>query len=101
MHGRTVFARAYADGRRRSHFPLALRAYRREDNGPSALGLAVPKRCGNAPQRNLIKRRLREAFRLAHDSYPPGHDWLILVRPHAALPQREYARILLELLCAS
>jgi ribonuclease P protein component len=39
----------------------------RDANAPFALhfGLIVPKKLGNAPQRNRIKRRLREGLRLA------------------------------------
>jgi ribonuclease P protein component len=47
------------------------------DEVPCALrfGLIVPKRLGNAPQRNRIKRRLRAGLRQAeHSGRLPGRD---------------------------
>jgi ribonuclease P protein component len=42
------------------------------------LGVSVGKRCGGSVRRNRIKRRLREAFRLARAEFPPGYD-IVLV----------------------
>lgn len=36
------------------------------------LGLAVPRRAGNAVQRNRIKRVIREHFRLNRELFPQG-----------------------------
>lgn len=43
------------------------------------LGLSIPKRVGNAPQRNRWKRLIREAFRRQRGELPAGLD--IVVRP--------------------
>ena len=73
---------------------------RPNDLGHCRLGLSVGRRVGNAVRRNLIKRRLREAFRLAEATLPRheagAYDVIVGVRPHEPLAQAGYA----ELLCA-
>jgi ribonuclease P protein component len=46
------------------------------------LGLAVSRRFGKAVQRNAVKRRLREAFRLSHHDWPQGWDLVVNVKHH-------------------
>lgn len=58
------------------------------------LGMAVPRRVGNAVTRVAIKRRLREAFRLHWQQMPLGYDLVINVRPHKILTVNEYAELL-------
>lgn len=52
---------------------------------PPRLGLTVTKKIGNAPTRNRIRRRLREAVRttIARDMRP-GHDYVVVAKPDAA-----------------
>lgn len=45
----------------------------------SRLGLAVPRSYGGAVERNLWKRRMREAFRSCHRDLPAGMD--LVARP--------------------
>jgi ribonuclease P protein component len=47
----------------------------------SRLGISVPKKVGNAVQRNRIKRIIREAFRLHKKVFPQGSDIVFAVRP--------------------
>ena len=91
-HGRD-FSRAYAGQVRRAAGPLLVFAIPNELPHPR-LGLSVSRRVGNAVRRNLIKRRLREAFRLGQNELPAGYDLVVVVRPHDPLPLEEYARLL-------
>jgi ribonuclease P protein component len=52
------------------------------EGGPR-LGLTVPRAVGGAVQRNRIKRRLREAFRLHQDRLGPR--WDLVLNPRAAV----------------
>ena len=60
------------------------------------LGLAVSRHVGHAVRRNRIKRRLREAFRLAATDIPVGYDLVVKVRPHEPLTLAEYQRLLFK-----
>jgi ribonuclease P protein component len=54
-------------------------AYARPSGGDvTRLGLSVGRRCGNAVERNRIKRLLREAFRRLRPGLPAGYD-IVLV----------------------
>ncbi|MCA9283891.1 MAG: ribonuclease P protein component [Phycisphaerales bacterium] len=91
-HGRD-FTRAYAGQVRRAAGPLLVFAV---PNGLAhpRLGLSVSRRVGIAARRNLIKRRLREAFRLQQNELPTGIDLVVVVRPHEPLPLEDYMRLL-------
>ncbi len=66
---------------------------------PTRLGLTVSKKVGDAVARNLVKRRLRELFRLHKGWFPPARDIVIIARPGtAALPWEVLCREL-EQLC--
>lgn len=51
--------------------------------GPTKFGCIVPKKVGNAPQRNRIKRLLREVFRLNRYRLREGFWMIIMVRQGA------------------
>jgi len=63
------------------------------------LGLAVSRRCGDAVTRNLIKRHVREAFRLLQHDLPRlgngcGLDIVVSPRAHEELALKEYQGLL-------
>ena len=75
---------AVAAGAKAPNSTFVLQMRRRED-GPVRVGFTVTKRVGGAVERNRIRRRLREAVRLASPSpMRPGHDY-VLVGRRAAL----------------
>ncbi len=87
------FAAAYAAKARQARGPLVI--FARPNGLPVArLGLSVPRRVGGAVERNAIKRRLREAFRLLQHERPAGYDLVIAVRPHGVVALDEYREML-------
>lgn len=64
----------------------------------SRLGVTVTRRVAGAVGRNRLKRLVREAFRTAGSSLPPGLDLVVIARPGApALRGRQAARELWKL----
>jgi ribonuclease P protein component len=51
-----------------------------EAEDEARLGIAIPKKIGNAVTRNRIKRRLRETWRDLFPTVPRGADYVLLVR---------------------
>ena len=47
------------------------------------LGVTVTRKVGNAVERNRVKRRVREFFRLHRNELQPAHDLLIIARAGA------------------
>ena len=90
LKGKANFDIAFKIGKRRTAHPLTVHALRRPDNGPPRLGISIGTRCGNAVRRNLIKRRLREAFRLMQHDVPIGFDYLVVIKPHTPLEMLAY-----------
>ena len=66
---------------------LRYRYVQREDDGPSRILVSVPKRSfKRAVKRNLLKRRIREAYRRQKGLLPAGVDILFLYNAPEALP---------------
>lgn len=79
------FRRLRADGRSWGGRLMTLLA-RPNDLPHNRYGAIVSKRVGNAPLRNLLKRRLRETLRRLDRAgrIAPGHDLAFIVRPPLA-----------------
>jgi ribonuclease P protein component len=76
---------AVANGARANGAAFVVQSRRRDDDGPIRVGFTVTKKNGSAPQRNRIRRRLRELVkRLDVISLRPHSDY-VLVGRRAAL----------------
>jgi ribonuclease P protein component len=82
------FDAVYRHGRSVSTRYLTLHWFPREDDPDATprLGLAVPRSVGHAVTRNQVKRRLREAWRIAAADIPPGRDYVLAARAGIAEP---------------
>jgi ribonuclease P protein component len=78
---RSQFLRA-ARGNRAGRSAFLLQAIACEDEEPG-IGFTVTKRLGNAPERNRVKRRLREAVRACQSGFQPRHDYVLVGRREA------------------
>jgi ribonuclease P protein component len=75
---------AVANGARVNSAAFVLQGRPRDDQGPIRLGFTVTKKNGNAPERNRIRRRLREVVkRLDVISMRPHHDYVLVGRREA------------------
>jgi ribonuclease P protein component len=79
---------AAASGAKVATPAFVLQARRRDDGGPVRVGFTVSKKVGNSPERNRVRRRLREVVRLAAaDALRDGQDYVLIGRrPALSLP---------------
>ena len=80
---RKDFLSVYTKGSKSAHGGLAMHALATGHTW-TRLGLSVGRKFGRAVERNRIKRRLREIFRLCKHQLKPGYDVLITIRREAA-----------------
>src|SRR3954467_6512922 len=75
---------AVANGPRTNSPAFVVQRRLRDDGGPIRIGFTVTKKNGNAPERNRIRRRLRELVkRLDPMSMQPHHDYVLVSRRDA------------------
>ena len=75
---------AAAAGARAPVSGFVLQALDRREDGPVRVGFTVSKKVGNSPERNRVRRRLREMVRLAAPGgMRRGHDYVLIGRPAA------------------
>jgi ribonuclease P protein component len=87
---------AVANGARANGAAFVVQGRSRDDDGPVRIGFTVTKKNGNAPQRNRIRRRLRELVkRLDVISMRPHHDYVLVGRRDALT--RDFAAMLEDL----
>jgi ribonuclease P protein component len=78
------FDAVYRQGRSVSTRFLVLYWFARETPDDPRVGLAVPRKAGGAVKRNRLKRQLREIWGVVLEELPPGHDYVLVVRPGLA-----------------
>ena len=76
---------AVASGARVNSAAFVVQARRRDDDGPVRVGFTVTKKNGNAPERNRIRRRLRELVKRLDVITMRPHSDYVLVGRRAAL----------------
>ncbi len=83
MRHRRAYLVVQAKGRKRHtrHFVIIVL---QKTDGPTRLGLTVSRKVGGAVQRNLLKRRLREFFRLHYTRFPATVDISLIAKAGAA-----------------
>ncbi|MCW1995909.1 ribonuclease P protein component [Bradyrhizobium diazoefficiens] len=87
---------AVANGARVNSPAFVLQSRPRDDSGPIRIGFTVTKKNGNAPERNRIRRRLRELVkRLEPVLMQPHHDYVLVGRRDAL--SRPFATMLNDL----
>ena len=90
---------AVANGARVNSPAFVLQSRSRDDSGPIRIGFTVTKKNGNAPERNRIRRRLREMVkRLDPLSMQPHHDYVLVGRRDALT--RDFAAMIDDLRAA-
>lgn len=83
MRHRRAYQVVQAQGRKR-HSRYFVFIVLQKPDGPTRLGLTVSRKVGGAVQRNQLKRRLREFFRLHYDRFPPAVDISLIAKTGAA-----------------
>ena len=73
------FKRLYARGKSAAS-PLLVAYCRKNGTDRNRLGLTVGTKVGKAVQRNAIRRRLREIYRLGEEEVRRGYDIVVVAR---------------------
>jgi ribonuclease P protein component len=90
---------AAARGRSRASQGAVIQLRRRADDGPARIGFTVTRKLGGAVRRNRIRRRLKEAVRLAAEGhFRAGCDYVIVGR--AATIDRSFAKLISDIISA-
>ena len=94
------FRRAYHQGRS-AVFKEMVVYWRKNRLGKTRLGLTVGKKLGNSPQRNRVRRIIREGVRQNMPILPKGHDIIIVARSRClSCKSTDIARMIREVFSA-
>ena len=73
------FKRLYTKGKSAASQYIVI-YIRRNNSNQNRLGITVSKKIGGAVQRNRVRRKLKEIYRLSEVKLNPGHDIVIVAR---------------------
>ena len=88
------FKRVYARGDKRTSRSFVLFALK-NDLPATRFGMTAPRKVGKAHDRNRIKRRVREIFRISQAAIPTGFDFV--VNPRRSVIERNFEELRVEL----
>jgi ribonuclease P protein component len=98
LKNRTEFLRVRKGQKIRGKNFFIERALRQDGSDNPRYGLTVSKKCGNAPQRNRIKRRLRHALEVhVAPHLIPSMDYVIVA--HREIISMPFQKIVTQLTC--
>lgn len=78
------FLAVRAEGRMVQGRYLRMSVLRRPGEDPVRIGIVTSRRVGGAVQRNRVRRRLREIFRVRRAQFPAGLWLVVVAKPGAA-----------------
>ncbi len=79
----TIFRRLYRQGKN-AVTPLLAVYCKKNRLGCTRLGITVSTKVGKAVTRNLVRRRIKEAYRIHEAEFLPSYDVVIVSRVRAA-----------------
>ncbi|MDR3243457.1 MAG: ribonuclease P protein component [Elusimicrobiota bacterium] len=99
LHLQKDFKMMFQKGLKFDASVVKILAYKREGVQIRRLGLITSRKAGNAVERNLAKRRLREIFRTNKRSLVCGLDLIFISKPKIAdMKYRDLQKMILDIL---
>ena len=86
LHKQSDFNKVLKNGKKiTNNFVTIFILKRNDEDTIRRIGLVTSRKVGNATQRNLAKRRLREIFRTNKHKLTPGLDIIFILKPEIKL----------------
>ena len=86
LHKQSDFNKVLKNGKKITNNFVTIFVLKRNDEDTiRRIGLVTSRKVGNATQRNLAKRRLREIFRTNKHKLTPGLDIVFILKPEIKL----------------